>query len=525
MSVAGQARQAAVALPADRTGTLRMALAVAAICTMPVLLYVPFLLEPLMRDEGLYASVSQWLLDGHVPYRDAFDNKPPLIFGWYSLSFLAFGETVWAPRLVAALCMSATALLVYVQGRLMFSHRGALIAGLAFALSVGIADFQTNANTEYFLLLPMTGALVAFTQGLRTDRWYWFLLGGVLSGLAFMTKQVAMFNFFALVAVVAIAAVHAGGRENLLSSQVRGRIGLLCAGAFASIAVAAAPFFIVGAGDDFIEAVFVYAFGYSNGSPLTTKLIALAGTPHYLLANAGPWVLLAVLGAVWAVRHGRGVEHWMLVLWLGGSAIGTGVTGRFYNHYFVQLLPGMALMAPLAIGFLRDRWDFRWARVMAVGIIPASAFIPIIIALSLYLQPTPEDRHAVKYGFGEGELENTSPALADYVASFTEDGDYIYNLGFQSEIYFYADRMSSTRHLFDHPFAVSERYEREAIEDLRANPPAVVIDSAIYEGETIKGKNYYPGLVKEWVDENYDYIGRYYYADLYVLNQSGAVDD
>src|SRR5437899_6218477 len=172
----------------------RLPAVLVAVCALPILLYLPLLHEPLARDEGFYAAVGQRILHGDLPYRDAFDNKPPLVFGWYALSFLIFGQHVWAPRLVAAVLQSATTLLVYVQGRLLFSGREALLAALAFALSIGVARFQTNANTEYFMLLPLVAGLVTFTLGHQTGRLRWFLLSGVLNGIAIMTKEVSRFN-------------------------------------------------------------------------------------------------------------------------------------------------------------------------------------------------------------------------------------------------------------------------------------------------------------------------------------------
>ena len=70
---------------------------VVACAIVPLLLYIPFLTEPFEKDEGFYAAVAQLILRGDLPYRDAFDNKPPVVFGWYAISFALFGEHVWAP--------------------------------------------------------------------------------------------------------------------------------------------------------------------------------------------------------------------------------------------------------------------------------------------------------------------------------------------------------------------------------------------------------------------------------------------
>src|SRR3989442_11904289 len=131
-----------------RAGTVCSVIAIALI---PVLLYLPFLNEPFDRDEGFYAAVGQLILDGDLPYRHAFDNHPPVIFGWFAISFALFGEHLWAPRLLVSLLLSVTTVLVYVQARVLFSGREALIAAFAFASSIGISRFHTNANTEYFI--------------------------------------------------------------------------------------------------------------------------------------------------------------------------------------------------------------------------------------------------------------------------------------------------------------------------------------------------------------------------------------
>lgn len=517
LSVAGQTRDLSLTLPAARAGSLRAALLLAAICSLPILLYIPFLLEPFMRDEGFYATVAQILLDGGVPYRDAFDNKPPLIFGWFSLSFLMFGETVWAPRLLAAICLSATTALVYAQGRLVYSHAGGLIAALAFALSIGIADYQTNANTEYFLVLPMVAALVTFTMGRRTGAWYWFAASGMLSGLAIMTKQVAGFNFLALLAVPAIEAVVSGGWRSLASRAVARQVAPMLAGCTAALVAVVAPFVAAGALWDFVEAVFVYAVNYSSGSTMEQKLNALLFAPIYVMLTAGPWVLLAGLGVAYMRQRGRSADQRVLVLWLAACVLGVGATGRFYDHYFVQALPAMALLAPAGVFLLKDHWHRGAARVAAMWLLPVSAALPLLLAISVYTQPTPEARHEQKYGYGLGALENSSQELAEYVASITAEDDLVYNLGFQSELYFYADRAAPTRYLFDDPFGVDRKHEEAALADLRRTPPRIVIDSAAHERQSRRASNYYPVLIKGFIDENYDYLGRFYYADLYRL--------
>ena len=43
-------------------------------------LRTPLLAVPLERDEGEYAYIAQRMLAAELPYRDAFDQKPPGVF-------------------------------------------------------------------------------------------------------------------------------------------------------------------------------------------------------------------------------------------------------------------------------------------------------------------------------------------------------------------------------------------------------------------------------------------------------------
>ena len=147
----------------------------ALLCLLPVLLYLPFLNAPFERDESVYAIIARGLLNGQIPYRDLFDNKPPLVFGWYALAFAVFGEDDVAPRLVAALLLSLTTLTLFAEARLLFSRRVAYLAAAAFALSTGLPFVALHSNTEAYMLLPMVASLLAFTLGVRRGRLGWFL--------------------------------------------------------------------------------------------------------------------------------------------------------------------------------------------------------------------------------------------------------------------------------------------------------------------------------------------------------------
>ncbi len=521
MSVAGEARRLAFGAPtrpAEGSLSLGTIALIAAICAIPVLLYIPFLTEPLFRDEGFYAAVAQMILDGDVPYRDAFDNKPPMVFAWYALSFVMFGEHIWAPRLLVSLLLSATTLLVYLQGRLLFGRQAGLVAALAFALSIGLAAFETNANTEYFMLLPLVGGVYCFTLAERKSDTRLYVLSGFLIGLAILTKEISAFTLPLLMLVVANRIrVDSGWSWVTLRASFK-PAGSLVLGCGTAGLLTSLPFIVTGTFDDMFDALVVYTLDYVAVVSWTHRIVAIGKLPLYLFWLAGPWAVLSLL-AIFRLARGRDSGHSLLLIgWVIATLLGVVAAGRFYDHYYVALLPPLALLVPVGLKVMRDASP-SWRR--AIAVVVALSLVPtLVINANIYLQPDSDARHTAKYPEDERAVwETDSAELGAWLAARTSPDDYIYNFGFQSEIYFYADRQSPTRFLFDHPFRAGDKYIAEALDDLNSNPPLYIVDSASLERPS--AVNYYAEDIGRWISAYYDYVGRVYYADVYKLRAAG----
>ena len=55
-----------------------------ALACVLVIVRLPSLVQPMGADQGLYAYVGERILDGDLPYRDAWDQKPPAIHFAYA---------------------------------------------------------------------------------------------------------------------------------------------------------------------------------------------------------------------------------------------------------------------------------------------------------------------------------------------------------------------------------------------------------------------------------------------------------
>jgi 4-amino-4-deoxy-L-arabinose transferase-like glycosyltransferase len=480
------------------------------LCLLPVLLYVPVLGAPFERDESVYATIARGLLNGDVPYRDLFDNKPPLVFGWYAFSFIVFGENDVAPRLVAALLLSLTTLVVFAEARLLFSRRLAYAAAAGFAMSTGLPLVALHSNTEAYMLLPMVASLLTFTMGMRSGRLGWFLAAGVLGALAVMTKQVAIWNLAAL-ALTAIAWRWRSGEP------VAGRAAplvFLATGAAGAMALIATPFFAVGALGDMAYANVSYNRLYIAALTFGDRALNLAQGGAFVLAIAGPLIGAAVLGLIKVLLKGRRAVDYLLVVWAVTSIAGVAMAGRFYPHYFLHAVPAAAILAAvLSVEYFPGSGRRRIARPVLVA---AAALTVLAIAVNgaLYLAPWRSQLRVAPSVFYQSQWAENSELLGAYIAARTSPGDTIFNLGRESQIYFYADRRPAARYFYDYVYEYDEETVRVTVEELRAERPVYVIDSM---QPPLFPPAHRPAAFEELLDEEYVYEGRVYFADVYRL--------
>jgi hypothetical protein len=153
-----------------------------------VAIRAPFLSVPLERDEGEYAYIAQRMLEGEVPYRDAFDQKPPGVFGRIA------GVRAAGSRRGIRLFLFWDGRPRWPQG--LVRNRGPLAAGFALlAFAVASADPQVQgctANSEAWMLLPLVLAARCCVRGWQTGQRLAWLACGVFAALSFWFKQVAL---------------------------------------------------------------------------------------------------------------------------------------------------------------------------------------------------------------------------------------------------------------------------------------------------------------------------------------------
>ena len=147
----------------------------------------PVFLQTFINDDATYALVARKLAAGGLLYRDAVDNKPPLIYLTFGAAYALFGSaSLLAVKLLAAAVDLASAGLLFVIGRRLFSPRVGALAALLFSAAAvtGLAEDFAAPNTECFMNLFVLAALALLSREPERPRRRTLVAAGILVGVA-----------------------------------------------------------------------------------------------------------------------------------------------------------------------------------------------------------------------------------------------------------------------------------------------------------------------------------------------------
>ncbi|MCI0464274.1 MAG: glycosyltransferase family 39 protein [Gemmataceae bacterium] len=180
---------------ADPSASVRP-VAVLLLLLLPGLLLYPclsfYLFEP---DEGRYAEIPREMLargEWVVPYLQdqPYLDKPPLLYWLVMVSYSVLGVHDWAARLVPALAVHASILLLYWLGRLSLGERSAFWGALLLTLSPLAVGVGRLLVLDGLLALWVTLALLSAFEAVRGSVLLrrWWLVSALACGLGVLTK-------------------------------------------------------------------------------------------------------------------------------------------------------------------------------------------------------------------------------------------------------------------------------------------------------------------------------------------------
>ena len=314
---------------------------------------VPYLQEAVIDwDESTFILMGQSIVDGHLPYTELWDNKPPLAFAFFALPILLFGKSIAAVRLAGMLCVTLTAFLVYVFGHRFGGRRAGLISAILSIFAIGVLPSGQAVMTEHIALAPLVGALVLAVVKRPTVGTMWWL--GVLMGLATLVRLNLAYTAVIVGVMVLALPPRPQGREWLIRSAAYASGGMVV------VLVTYIPYLISGQSDIWWTSVVSGPLAYSQSrfslyDAIVHQIYNGMGIGHgFALSNYLFWMgsLIWVGGAIGLSlaivdrvrRSGADFRDIFLVLaFLFGTGLSIAASGAAASHYLIQLVPFFAI--------------------------------------------------------------------------------------------------------------------------------------------------------------------------------------
>jgi hypothetical protein len=462
------------------------------------------------RDQGIYAMVGRSILEGGMPYRDAWDFKPPGIFVLFAAARALFGDAQVGVRGLEVVGLGATVFgLVRLAEELWGERLIGLLAGAIAVLVHAQLDFWHTAQPESFGGMLTVGALLLIVRGERRlaggedcRAFIAWVAAGAIFGAAGLLKPPLAGGGAVAAALLALRSWRASAsgdaghpaRSRAVLRALR-PVALIALGGVLPVAVCLAWFAAKGALSDLHSVLFVFtphytAIGWEGVSPFG---MAYYGFIEWLATYSS----VTTVGLLLLLGFGLAPDERPGALLLGSviaiHLVGVVLQGKFFPYHYGATWPITSLLA--ALGF----WKV-WARTGRRTAGGAAAFAGAFVLVALGQSATKDVpgsflrrtlQRTVIFAAGGRDQEAidklasvadvnavANRAVAEFIRARVPAERPVFVWGFEPVIYDLAGRPPSSRYIYNVAQRVAwakEAARAELMRDLAARPPAAIV--------------------------------------------------
>ncbi len=377
-------------------------------------------------DANSYFSMGKVMMNGGVIYRDAFDQKGPLLYLLYGIGYLLSPTAFYGVFLLEILFLAAFLLAAYAVARLYVRHKTALLLLPFIGMAVTVSkSFYWGGSAEEFCLSFLAWGLYFSVRYFKQeypqnmDGKIVFLCG-ILAGFVMMIKYTELGFYFAWMAMVAVMNFN---RRNWKGSLRN--CGLFLLGMGVILLPWICYFGLQDALDDWYQCyvycnVFFYSDFYIESVPLGQKVYNLAKILYWLIWDDFTYFIPMIIGffSILFTRKMHWYEKVNLYGMFGFAFLGIYIGGTTLYYYplplAVSAIPGFVILGKgaehIADSFYIEEVKL-WVKVLLAAVI-ASGFLVSTRQLSMntaYAGQKKEDLFL--YEFRDIVLQEKEPTL------------------------------------------------------------------------------------------------------------------
>ena len=510
----------------DRISRARLLTWFAIIAVMSFVLRIAYA-GHLYEDDGLWFTAGEEILRGKALYSQIYFDKPPALALSYALLFWIFGAHILTVRLFTIAYSIAISGVLYFFGAWFYNKRIGLLAAAMFAifsttLSTGHAQ---SLSTDLLMALPYTMGCFLLIRSRwprgrpeRSAQAWLAVAGGALAGVSFQVNPKGLFDliFFAIFLIASriwFRDNEKTGTNTAGSSPTNRSSSGLFLLASAGFAIGALPFFayILATGSFRAYWAYVWDWGarYSSyyGADKTVLTALIRSLDFFALDNtlliALAFLVVATVRSLRRPVKRHEISHDLeqapeaaftqrltvqadavLLMWFAASFGGVVVGGRFFAHYFIQILPALCLIGARGLTGIQSSLRKRspGVRRVVIAIISIGFAISIVrfhgrgvLLMADFVRGTTNENADWLYSMRDREERMVAAVIRDLAdgaeaADAVEHldleairaggprtraaigpGDYVLVWGYRPEVYFWSGLLPASRYLSSQP--------------------------------------------------------------------------
>lgn len=403
------------------------------------------------HDESTYIVIGKALLDGQTYFVDAADTKPVGIFLVYAFFEWLTGNSIFLIRLLTAVWVGLTGFSLFLLSvRVYGREAGARIgwaAGIMYLFLTSIwTFFGLSPNTElFFNLFNILAVWIAYKQ---PAAWR-YALAGILLGVGFVIKYVTLFDAAAL----GFFMIWTAWRDKQPFLPLFLRLTVLGAAMALPFLTVIGYYYAIGE----LDTLWHYTFKVTGSYPVDKVWWKTAKFLIDLPLRFFPLTIMAVYSFREPVQEEKDF-HRFLVLWILLDMVVIALPGKFFFHYFIQVMPAFSLLAASFFHPAKQqgRWLRRWPRKWAVGALSGLALATAVIQkIEIFDKP------------------DYPRQVARYLRPLLSDDDRIYTGNYHHILYFLLRKQSPTPYV--HSSLLWEPHHADALDvDLAAETAKIM---------------------------------------------------
>ncbi len=391
-------------------------------------------------DEMTFALVGQAVLSGHLPYSLAFDNKPAGLYYVFSASELLFGQGYFAVQVVSIIAALTTAAVIARTARVLSATPGFMVAAVAIYLGLSLTNGGTLSTSEIVaspaVALGLLLAVRRATNAISSPR-FWLLSGVVLglgSQLSYLVAPIG--------GLIGLVCLGIEIRDRVGVPALLKYVGFAAIGFGLSFGAVLLPQIITGDVTDYFRMQFRYHESYAA----TTTWIGLVSGFSKLRMIVLPLLAAGALRFV-ALARSKSTQNSLrveavLAAGLVGALIAVWVSHRFYEHYFILVVPTLVGLTLALTATLPRR----------------SEVLAIAVALAVGFALSARDGHLALAWYIP---QNLDARVADYIRANTTPDQRIFVFDESPSLYYLSRREPASRFVF--PTHYLERAEANSL--------------------------------------------------------------